>query len=79
MRTCSGGIQIGTCRVPLDIGLDRSDEGRSATHSGPQFVLEYLDEGAIAGQVNGWGRGFATGSINRQVIEESGVGKLETN
>ena len=73
-----GRDEIGPLRVRGYVRFDVPNKGLSSTAGPTQFVLENLDEGAVAREVDSRRRWPAVGSFDSQVIEEPRMGELET-
>jgi hypothetical protein len=65
--------------VTVDVVFDSADEGFAFAAGGAEFVLEDLDEGAIAGEEDGGCSGGAFGSGDGEVIQVMGVDRAQSD
>ena len=72
-----GRYQARSRQVPLDIGLNGTNERGPAAAATFEFVLEDLHQGAVTGQVDSRSRGLARSSIYSEVIQEPCVRELQ--
>ena len=71
--------EIGPLGVRRDVVLDSAHKGLTASARVAKLVLQHLHERAIARQVDRWCCWLAIGAGNRQIVEETGVGKLQAH